>query len=102
MFTRDDEFRRGFTELRLALWHALDPRPALVPALAPGTTAPLTGPQSPHVHAILLYRVAADVKQPHRPLEIPAPGDRPADPVILRAGRARVESAACDSAHKLR
>ena len=34
MFTRDDEFRRGFTELRLALWHALDPRPALVPALA--------------------------------------------------------------------
>jgi RNA polymerase sigma-70 factor (ECF subfamily) len=33
MFTRDDEFRRGFTELRLALWHVLDPRPA--PDLAP-------------------------------------------------------------------
>jgi RNA polymerase sigma-70 factor (ECF subfamily) len=46
MFTRDDEFRRGFTELRLALWHALDPSPALVPALAVGATAPLTGPQS--------------------------------------------------------
>ncbi|MEO5711041.1 MAG: sigma-70 family RNA polymerase sigma factor [Nocardioidaceae bacterium] len=25
MFTRDDDFRRGFEELRLALWHALDP-----------------------------------------------------------------------------
>jgi len=34
MFTRDDEFRRGFAELRLALWHALDPRPALSPAFA--------------------------------------------------------------------
>ena len=44
MFTRDDEFRRGLAELRLALWHALDPRPALTPALAvavaPGTTSP--------------------------------------------------------------
>jgi RNA polymerase sigma-70 factor (ECF subfamily) len=37
MFTRDDEFRRGFTELRLALWHALDPRPALDLAPALGT-----------------------------------------------------------------
>ena len=32
MFTRDADFRRGFTELRLALWHALDPSPVLSPA----------------------------------------------------------------------
>jgi len=44
MFTRDDEFRRGFAELRLALRHALDPRPALSPALA---GAFVTGTVSP-------------------------------------------------------
>jgi RNA polymerase sigma-70 factor, ECF subfamily len=54
MFTRDDEFRRGFNELRLALWHALDPRPALVPAPALGATAPLTGPHSAGLAAWLL------------------------------------------------
>ena len=37
MFTRDDEFRRGFTELRLAVWRALDPSPALDLAPALGT-----------------------------------------------------------------
>ena len=40
MFTRDDEFRRGFAELRLALWHALAPRPALSPAFATGPASP--------------------------------------------------------------
>ncbi|WP_254185214.1 sigma-70 family RNA polymerase sigma factor [Nocardioides panacis] len=38
MFTRDDDFRRGFTELRLALQHALDPATALAPAVAGGVT----------------------------------------------------------------
>jgi RNA polymerase sigma-70 factor, ECF subfamily len=32
MFTRDDDFRRGFDGLRLALWHALTPAPVAVPA----------------------------------------------------------------------
>jgi RNA polymerase sigma-70 factor (ECF subfamily) len=36
MFTRDDDFRRGFAELRLALWHALDPAPLLATASGPG------------------------------------------------------------------
>ena len=39
MFTRDDEFRRGFAELRLALWHALDPAPLLATASGPGSRA---------------------------------------------------------------
>ena len=62
MFTRDDEFRRGFTELRLALWHALDPRPALVPALAPATTAPPTGRQSPRAAWLLTEAVEYDAR----------------------------------------
>jgi RNA polymerase sigma-70 factor (ECF subfamily) len=45
MFTRDDDFRRGFTELRLALQHALDPAPAWTPALAaPAGALPPTRP----------------------------------------------------------
>jgi RNA polymerase sigma-70 factor (ECF subfamily) len=35
MFTRDDDLRRGFAELRLALWHALDPVPLLATASGP-------------------------------------------------------------------
>jgi RNA polymerase sigma-70 factor (ECF subfamily) len=47
MFTRDDEFRRGFAELRLALWHALDPRPALSPAFTPALAgSPALNPAS--------------------------------------------------------
>jgi RNA polymerase sigma-70 factor, ECF subfamily len=46
MFTRDDEFRRGFAELRLALWHALDPRPALSPAFSPALAAHIAGASS--------------------------------------------------------
>ena len=49
MFTRDDEFRRGFAELRLALWHALDPRPALSPAFASALAgSPALGTASPN------------------------------------------------------
>jgi RNA polymerase sigma-70 factor, ECF subfamily len=59
MFTRDDDFRRGFTELRLALWHALDPRPA-VPALALATTAPPPSPQSPRAAWLLTEAVEYD------------------------------------------
>jgi RNA polymerase sigma-70 factor (ECF subfamily) len=40
MFRRDDEFRRGFAELRLALWHALDPAPLLTTATGPGSSRP--------------------------------------------------------------
>ena len=61
MFTRDDEFRRGFTELRLALWHALDPRPA-VPALALATTAPPPRPQSPRAAWLLTEAVEYDAR----------------------------------------
>ena len=39
MFTRDDELRRGLTELRLALWHALDPAPTLATVGAPPSRA---------------------------------------------------------------
>ena len=62
MFTRDDEFRRGFTELRLALWHALDPRPALVPGLAPGTTTPPKGAQSARAAWLLTEAVEYDAR----------------------------------------
>ena len=41
MFTRDDDFRRGFTELRLALRHALD---LATPALATPALATQAGP----------------------------------------------------------
>jgi RNA polymerase sigma-70 factor (ECF subfamily) len=43
MFTRDDDFRRGFDELRLALWHALNP----APLLATTAGAPAGGPSRP-------------------------------------------------------
>ena len=62
MFTRDDEFRRGFTELRLALWHALDPGPVLVPALTLATTAPPTGRQSPRAAWLLTEAVEYDAR----------------------------------------
>ena len=39
MFTRDDEFRRGFEELRLALRHALDPAPLLATAAGPASAS---------------------------------------------------------------
>ena len=42
MFTRDDDLRRGLTELRLALWHALNPAPATAGAPGPfGSPSPV-------------------------------------------------------------
>ncbi len=40
MFTRDDDLRRGLTELRLALWHALNPTPLATATLPAGGSLP--------------------------------------------------------------
>jgi RNA polymerase sigma-70 factor (ECF subfamily) len=67
MFTRDEEFRRGFAALRLALSHALTPAPLLSPAGGSGTVptgwlcseavqvghAPAGGAGDPHPDAAL-------------------------------------------------
>ena len=64
MFTRDDDFRRGFTELRLALQHALDPTTALAPALA-HAAAPAGAPRSAHAW-LLSEAVDLDPRVPPR------------------------------------
>ncbi len=60
MFTRDDDFRRGFDELRLALWHALNP----APLLATTAGAPSGRPSRPAPDGWLLSEAVSYRPQP--------------------------------------
>ena len=83
MYTRDDEFRRGLTALRLALAHALTPA---VPALA-GAAG---GPHRPG----WLLSEAVDFHQPARPEMAAAPPGGPAPDIGLAVSSEQDEAEA--------